>query len=79
MTSAEKIASLKARREDAYQEALRVGGLSDEEFGLAESIAYAALLERIDATNEYIKFLTEESHAKPRKRNTHTCDLALVS
>ena len=78
MNTADKIASLKARRDDAFAEAMRVGGLADEAFGQAEELAYNALLERIDACNEYIKFLIGESHVKPRNRKK-SCALEVLA
>lgn len=57
MIAADKIASLEARREDAYNEAMRLGGLPDEQFGPGEELAYNALLERIAGINEYLAFL----------------------
>lgn len=72
MTATEKISSLEARLEDAYREALRIGGLPDEEFREAEALAYNALLERMAGINEYLAFLKNGCEEKKPARTPRT-------
>jgi hypothetical protein len=66
MTREDKILSLIARLDEAYEENMRIAVI--EPFGLAEQIAYDALLERMGAMNEYIDFLRKEkSNVKPTR------------
>lgn len=71
MTREEKILSLTARLDEAYEENMRIAVI--EPFGLAEQIAYDALLERIEGLREYRDFL-EGCHVIRNRKETHAAE-----